>query len=548
MYRFLYLLFLLTNSIVAAQVRCADPSSFTPVSQPNRIEWSKFPDFNLPFTIVYGGPRFDAVQGQPLKHGFSHIVYVRDDEFGTFVKPTQRALEWSGFAFGLNQPWETAESPWNNNLTAYRSRWEQWMNNIAGGLQTSEGKYNLQSSLLMVDIERFKGSDTRILTLKQHTTTPTPYRQLSDAAFLDRYKKDMTALYGESLQYIRDRADLSGIPMSTYSDVPIRNTYLNVIGNSWTDWTTNSGRVSYLTKDTTTFTKIGGPFYEQLDYLTPSGYYYYDYTSALAPDYLAYLLFQVEANRAWSPKPVIPFVWMRYHDCCGNYPNFIQPFMAEATAIFPFFSGAKGLWLWDVPAFETTRQDNYAVYEQFIYGLYRLSRFSDMFEGDYKLVIETPARDLMDARKPVWRGVVKNNNILIAAQNPYATNNQKTTLTVRYENWQQSIELTGRQVYLCQFDMSVIMSNDDLTNTIQVFPTPTSDYLTIEWPSSLNKSVEISVMNLLGQQVLCHTPTQQQSSGTTQQTTLSVADLPSGLYFIQYKAGQSQVVKRFLKD
>lgn len=548
MYRFLYLLFLLSSQFVQAQLRCAEPLSFTPVAQPNRIEWSKFPDFSLPFTVVYGGPRFDAVQGQPLNHGFSHIVYVRDNEFGTIVKPSQRALEWTGFAFGLNQPWETTESPWNNNITAYRSRWEQWMRDISGGQLTSQGRYNLQSNLLMVDIERFHETDTRILALKSDPTTPTTYRQLSDAAFLDRYKKDMSALYGESLRYIRERADLSTIPMSTYSDVPIRNTYLNVVGNSWTDWTTNSNRVSFLVKDTTSFTKIGGPFYEQIDYLAPSGYYYYDYSSALAPDYLAYLLFQVEVNRAWSQKPVIPFVWMRYHDCCGNYPNFIQPFMAEATAIFPFFSGAKGLWLWEVPAFETTRQDTYAPYEHFIHGLYRLSRFADMFQGNYELVIETPARDLMDTRKPVWRGVVKGNTILIAAQNPYATDNQKTTITVRYQNWQRQIELTGRQVYLCQFDLSVVTGTEDLSASITLSPNPTSDLLTVAWPSGLNKIAEISVINVSGQVVSQQTLSGKQSTGSTLTGTVSVATLPSGLYLVRLSVGDKQITRHFLKE
>ena len=548
--RFLFLLYSLVSTTAFGQIQCADPLSFTPVSQTNRINWESFPDFTLPFTIVYGGPRFSAVQGQPLKHGFSHIVFVRDNEFGTFVKPTQRALEWSGFAFGLNQPWETVESPWNNNLTAYRTKWDRWLSDASGGQTNAQGKFNLQSSLLMVDVERVQETDARILTLKTDPNTPAPYRQLSDAAFLDRYKKDMTALYGESLRYIRNRADLSQIPMSTYSDVPVRNTYLNVPGNTWADWTTNPNRVHFLTKDTTNTAKVGGPLYDQLDYLAPSGYYYYDYTSALAPDYLAYLLFQVEVNRAWSTKPVIPFVWMRYHDCCGNFPNFIQPFMAEATAIFPFFSGAKGLWLWEIPAFEQTRQDNYAAYEHFIHGLYRLSRFADMFQGTYELVIETPARDLMDARKPVWRGVVNGSKILIAAQNPYAADGQTTTMTVTYKNWSRAITLTGRQVYLCQHDLSVITGTDDpatglASPDIILYPNPATDQVTITWPARLNNSADISVLTVAGQVVKQLTAVGKQTVAGNHQTTIAVTGLPSGLYLVRFQVGTAQAQKTF---
>ena len=99
--------------------------------------------------------------------------------------------------------------------------------------------------------------------------------------------------------------------------------------------------------------------------------------------------------------------------------------MAEATAIFPFFSGAAGLWLWEDPTLEATRTDNQAAYEHFTHGLYRLSRFADQFQGPHELVIETPARDLMDKQLPVWRGVVKDNTILVAAQNPYADEGAK---------------------------------------------------------------------------------------------------------------------------
>ena len=148
---------------------------------------------------------------------------------------------------------------------------------------------------------------------------------------------------------------------------------------------------------------------------------------------------------------------------------------------------------------------------------------------------------------PVWRGVVKNNSILIAAQNPYATDNQKTTMTVRYQNWQHQIELTGRQVYLCQFDLSIITGNEALSATVRLFPNPVTDKLTIEWPSSVNKSTEISVINQAGQVVKQQPLIEGHNLRPTQQTTLSVSDLPPGLYFIKLQSGQNQVVKRFFK-
>lgn len=478
------------------------------------------------------------VQGQPLRHGFSHLSTVQDAEFGTVVQPKQRAIEWSGFAFGLNQPWETAETPWNNDLNAYRAKWDGFMRDVSGNQRNAAGKYLLQTDILMVDLERIRETDAQILRLKTDPTTPTAYRALPDAAFLLRYKKDMTALYAEGLRYIRERSDLSNTRLSTYSDSPILNTFVNVVGNSWADWSTNPARVHYLLKDTTAFARVGGPFLERLDYVSPSAYYYYDYPSALAPDYLAYMLFQIEANRAWTDKPVMPFVWMRYHDCCGNYPNFIRPEMAEATAIFPFFSGAKGLWLWDVPGFDNPKSANYRAgdvytpYESFIHGLYRLSRFSDMFEGAYQLVIPKPARDLMDAREPVWRGVVKGQNILIAAQNPYASNDQLTTITVNYQNFSRNITLTGRQTYLCQFNLATITALPDQPEFtgLTLSPNPARQRVTLSFTAATVSDCTIELTNLLGQPVQAKTV--RASLGINQQL-LDTGELPAGLYIVR---------------
>jgi len=521
-----------------AQVQCAEPFSFTPVSQLNSIEWAKFPEFTLPFTIIYAGPRFDT-GAQPLKHGFSHLGRLKD---GDPITPKQVAIEWSGVAYGLNQPWETLQSPWNNDLNAYHTKWDQWLRQLSGGQQNAQGKWVLPTDVLMLDIERFLDTDSRILALKTNDQTPAQYRQLADADFLTQYKKDMTALYAESIRYVRERADLSAVRLSTYSDTPIRNTYLNVVANSWQDWTTNPARVNYITKDPATNT-VGGTFYQQLDFLGPSSYYYYDYPSALAGDYLAYLLFQIEANRAWSNKPVIPFVWMRYHDCCGSYPKFIQPFMAEATAIFPFFAGAKGLWLWEAPNFQTS-DATFAPYEHFVHGLYRLSQFKDMFEGDYELVMDEPATEHMNNQTPIWRGVVKESQLLVAAHNPYASANQTTTLTVNYKSWQTQITLTGTEVYLCKFDLSVLGAPEPpVIADLTLSPNPARTSVAVSFTTAHNRAVDVQLMNALGQIIKTR---RIQTSPDQTRLNLGVHGLPAGLYFVRVTDGQAETRKKLL--
>ena len=531
-------LVILTNGLSALAQECADRLPFTPVSQSNRIEWNKFPEFSLPFPVIYNGPRFDDAQASPLKHGFSHLVDFKYNEFGALVKPQQLALVYYGFATGLNQPWETIESPWSNDLTAYRAKWERFLMEVSGGQKNAAGQYVLQRSRLVLDIERIQETDARILRLKQDAKVPETYRKLSDADFIAAYKKAIRNLYAEGLRYIRQRADLTGVSVSSYADTPVLNTYLNVPTFSWSDWTTNLANVNYLVKDSTE-RMVGGPYYDQLDALSPSAYYFYDYPNPLARDYLSYLLFQVEVNRAWSNKPVVPWVWLRYHNTSSSYPNFIQPFMAEATAIFPFFSGAAGLWLWEEPGLDRSRTDVYAAYEHFMHGLYRLSRFADMFQEQYELVIETPARDLMDKQLPVWRGVVKNNKILIAAQNPYAAEGQKTTLTVRYKSWQRSIELAGREVYLCRFDMNAVTANEPTFGGIAVYPNPASTSLTVEFARLPVPQTALALLNIHGQIVL-------KKSVTNAKEVLNTANLPSGTYFLRVSNDTGQQTKKIV--
>ncbi|MEZ0540413.1 T9SS type A sorting domain-containing protein [Fibrella arboris] len=526
-------LFFLVHVPALSQVRCAIPFPFTPVSQPNRVEWTKFPAFTLPdsFTIIYGGARLAGDQNGPATHGFNRLVQPLAGE--PAARP-QRAMEYAGFVYGLNQPWETLESPWGNDLALYRAKWDSWLREQSGGQTNAAGQFILPADVLMVDIERQIDTDTGILRLKTNTATPAQYRALTDADFIRTYKKDMTALYAYGLHYLRQRADLSQTRLSTYSDVPIRNTYLNVVANTWTDWTTNASRLSYLTTDSTN-TKVGGAFYDQLNFLAPSVYYYYNYDpvrpSPLAGDYLAYTLFQVEANRAWSSKPVIPFVWMRFHDCCGNYPAFIQPQMAEATAIFPFFAGAKGLWFWDQLSLSTTRQDVHAAYEYFIHGLYRLSQFTSQFQGSYELVAETNARDLMNSQQPVWRGVFSDNKLLVAAQNPYATDGQQTVVPIRYKSWQGSLTLTGREVALCQYDLTLLATEAASLPDIRLYPNPARQQVTV----TTSQPGDVALINAQGRII-------RQFINISAPLVIDTSTLPAGLYLIRTGGVSKQLI------
>jgi hypothetical protein len=535
---------LLTAASVFAQ-DCPPTVSFSPVSKPNLIEWAKFSDFTLPFKIVYEGPRFGDMQSSPLKHGFSHLARFSGNE-GNTLQPSQRAITWYGVATVAQpqQPWgdKDLKSPWNNNLNLYKQGWGNALTGFANNFGSNTVNYNL----IALDVERIRDADRDILTLKANANIAAQYRNLSDNQFLDRYKRDLQNLYTAPITYLKNKGIGPETQIGSYSDVPIRGNFNNWLGLktfNWADYTTNTSSVLHIMRDSTSG-DVGGSFYNNLNFLTPSCYYYYNYTDPLGKDYLAYLLFVVEANRFWSNKDVIPFVWLRYHDSFNPTTPFVPRFVAEATAIMPFFSGAKGLWLWEYP--DETKQENFVTYEYFIAALHRLSQHKRFFEGNYELVIPQPAIENAKSQTAIWRGVVKNSEILIAAQNPYANSDtQPTTITVKYQSWQKEITLTGREVFLCSFDKSVVSALKQKNDALgfKVLPNPVNETLNYRFTTTQKQTVNVALLNALGQ--ACVQDNFESSTGT-QSRQLSIGNLPTGTYFLCFKMGSFEVTEKVL--
>jgi hypothetical protein len=176
---------------VNAQNSC-QPNSFllTPTTQNRTIEWKKFPEFTLPFSIVYGGPRFGDAQKQPLKHGFSHLA--TSDGNDADLPRNQRAAVWYGTGYpSANQPWETIKSPWGNNIELYKNKWKNDMSGFATNFSSSAGTGIADIDLFVPDIELQIKSNDSILILKNHPTTPIVYRSLDNQSFIYQYKNDL---------------------------------------------------------------------------------------------------------------------------------------------------------------------------------------------------------------------------------------------------------------------------------------------------------------------------------------------------------------------
>ena len=207
-------------------------------------------------------------------------------------------------------------------------------------------------------------------------------------------------------------------------------------------------------------------FYELQDVITPSIYNFYNVDNVeIGKRYLAYNLFTIEVNQAWSPKEQLVYCWLNYHPS-SSQSEALQPWMAEATAIFPFMAGATGLYPWYPSSYDT--------YEHFVYGLYRLSAYNSMFHGNQTFVTPEPAHNSFVNETPIWRGVVNNNEILIAAQNPFANPNDTTLIQVAYDNWSETIGLVGNETFLCKFSMTNtgVSESENLHPESKVYPNP----------------------------------------------------------------------------
>lgn len=439
---------LFITSLLQLPAQCLDTLSFSPSTETGVINWEQFPEFELPFILVYQGPRGNDTTFAPLRHGFSHLAKFNEYDYQHLL-PEYRAIIFPRIASpNEDQPWEMDEIPWNNDMNIYENHWNFLVNHFFGDFYDFAPDSIPNADILVADIEAAKFL-SEITGIKNHPDVPNNIQQLSDFEFILEYRSEMVKRYSEALHFLKEATAVSMPLLSSYSDTPILR-YADEIGvNSWDFWSNTPYPLNYLLMDTLSPFSFGSVYNVQ-DFLTPSAYYFYDFPDERASDYLAYLLFQYEVNRARSDKDQVPFVWLSYHNCCTDSLKNIQPFMAEATAIFPLMSGAKGLWVWDHRKNETLTDTALLYnYEYFTRGLHRLSLFKDYFTGCHGFVAADIAYNHFVNNTPIWRGVVQGNKILIAANNPYAEIDATTIIPVQYKNWSTEISVGGKDTYLC---------------------------------------------------------------------------------------------------
>lgn len=460
------------------------------------ISWNEFPDFQLNdnLTVVYGGlalypsqyyPDREDYGLVPLSRGFSHIV-------GDLVSPDHRDELPVERRAGLWHPpntwrelpindenWDVIRSPWGNDMEVVVSHWRDEMAELADLFADSRETGVPQVEYLVADVERRWINDGQMIDSQSDDRVPPTYRLLPPDVYMQIYKRDMTSLYDAGVGFPRTVYGTQS-KISSYSEAPISNAAIGAVGvrhYTWEEWTTDPAVTDYIMHDYTDDEGFGEFFDSTLDFLAPSGYYFYDYPRTYeghesewrnVGQYLSTNLFKVDANRVWAPdREIILFQAMRMHGA-GNCPNCgIPRAMAHVAAIFPFFSEGVGTWVWDADAYHNSnpnypditdeqQSQNRHAYNNFIYGLYRLSRYNEFFDEGYRVYHPMNARDLNAEKQPIWRGIYSadGRRMLIAATNPYAAPGEVTEYVIEVDGEVKgTVHTTGFNTFLGVCDL-----------------------------------------------------------------------------------------------
>lgn len=154
--------------------------------------------------------------------------------------------------------------------------------------------------------------------------------------------------------------------------------------------------------------------------------------------------------QAFGDRPLYPYEWLRFHESnrfIGGRE--LTPYLVEAMAIVPFFSGAKGVVLWGYePQVKVGDPLPYTQLPLYVASLARIASLSELL-GKGQLIIEQPAQALWQSKSPFVRRVeIADRECVVAAINPWQGDDEKSTTTVTCGGKAVPIAMNGRHTTL----------------------------------------------------------------------------------------------------
>ncbi|MDB5569434.1 MAG: hypothetical protein JWN93_617 [Hyphomicrobiales bacterium] len=158
----------------------------------------------------------------------------------------------------------------------------------------------------------------------------------------------------------------------------------------------------------------------------------------------------VQRTRRYGERPVYAYTWMRYHNSNAAEANReLDPWLVEAMAIVPYFSGARASVLWGhEPHIKAGDGQPYQRMDVYMQALGRLAKVSEAL-GTGRLVIDEPAHAAWNARRPlVRRSVVSETECVVMATNPWAAEAHVTPIEANCGGARERLTVRGKGVAL----------------------------------------------------------------------------------------------------
>jgi hypothetical protein len=172
------------------------------------------------------------------------------------------------------------------------------------------------------------------------------------------------------------------------------------------------------------------------------------------PGSVFYMAANVEMNfqraRELGKKPIYAYEWMRYHDTNLLLHNReLPPFLVEAMASVPYFSGASGIVLWGAePQLKPGDGQPYKQLPLYMKTLERIAGLSDKISRG-KLIIEEPANVLWKEHRPLVRRIeIGETECVTLAVNPWQNESDISGVDISCGGKSFRLQMQGRHVTL----------------------------------------------------------------------------------------------------
>lgn len=397
----------------------------------------------FPKILIYDGPQLPINYQDYLRIGFDYIsVYSISNNKS--IPNKYKYVLWTGVASNdAKAKWSTEYSPFVDDINQYAGRWNNRLNFYKSTYYNPNDKNDI--GVMVLDIESKKSN-------AELESNPT-YRRggpRSKSIAISEYKTEMEKLYRYPIEFAKSNHNNYKI-WSSYSDVPVERNWWGIPNKTWKEWTTNPNHLNYITHKTKQGRTYETGFGQLMDVYTVSTYFFYNPKFSnpnTANQYLAYLLFQLEVNRAWTDKPIYLYYYFKYQGS-KERGTLISKDMVKNSVIFAFMSGADGMVLYDDSKKATNDATYHDLIKTFIESVSALDKYREYFKSTNPIFYKPDnARDLFVERKPIVRGIEKNGKILLAATNPFAKENEITRLPIYYKGKNIEITLKGKETYL----------------------------------------------------------------------------------------------------